>query len=381
MAIPDNYIDKITKGNDSRMISPAADMVRVNNDNFEGETLDEVLDEVAQDINEAGSGAVSVTTNQDGTFVIHVGETDYTINLNHTHPNMVKMMKFVEGDEPESMEDDTIYVQVDDLQAPSVIEKLYLFGLAFEGGGGVIDETPRLTSPAVGTEIDFLGQSSTTLRVKGLYLGAQLTIAKTGDLAVTDGQGNAVSTISATDANNGIELTIAKGTNYTNEGASLTISSGEVTRTVVVKDSTLLPNGLFADKAWATYPYQAHQKPVELSGYCITKFFFTERDSNTNCNVTVHSGVTTASSGLGWLGTGWNKKGADNTAFDEDTTDARNLSTDPRNFVVGSGDGTCISATFKTSEIANCYIYDHIAGKYLWAGENVDQTVVPPIPS
>lgn len=62
MAIPDNYIDKITKGNDSRMISPAADMVRVDNDNFDGETLDEVLDDVAQAIGEAGE-VKSVTIN------------------------------------------------------------------------------------------------------------------------------------------------------------------------------------------------------------------------------------------------------------------------------------------------------------------------------
>jgi len=62
MAIPDNYIDKITKGNDSRMISPAAGMVRVNNDNFDGETLDEVLDDVAQAIGEAGE-VKSVTIN------------------------------------------------------------------------------------------------------------------------------------------------------------------------------------------------------------------------------------------------------------------------------------------------------------------------------
>jgi hypothetical protein len=62
MAIPDNYIDKITKGNDSRMISPAADMVRVNNDNFDGETLDDVLDDVAQAISEAGK-VKSVTIN------------------------------------------------------------------------------------------------------------------------------------------------------------------------------------------------------------------------------------------------------------------------------------------------------------------------------
>jgi hypothetical protein len=62
MAIPDNYIDKITKGNDSRMISPAADMVRVNNDNFNGADLDEVLDDVAQAISEAGE-VKSVTIN------------------------------------------------------------------------------------------------------------------------------------------------------------------------------------------------------------------------------------------------------------------------------------------------------------------------------
>ena len=56
MAVPNNYIDKIKKDGDSRMISPAADMVRVDNDNFDGADLDEVLDEVAQAIGEAGEG-------------------------------------------------------------------------------------------------------------------------------------------------------------------------------------------------------------------------------------------------------------------------------------------------------------------------------------
>jgi len=56
MAVPNNYIDKIKKDGDSRMISPAADMVRVDNDNFEGSDLDEVLDEVAQAIEDAGEG-------------------------------------------------------------------------------------------------------------------------------------------------------------------------------------------------------------------------------------------------------------------------------------------------------------------------------------
>ena len=66
MAIPDNYIDKITKGNDSRMISPAADMVRVNNDNFDGETLDEVLDDVAQAISDVGADVFVVNIESDG---------------------------------------------------------------------------------------------------------------------------------------------------------------------------------------------------------------------------------------------------------------------------------------------------------------------------
>ena len=119
MAIPDNYIDKITKGNDSRMISPAAGMVRVNNDNFDGETLDEVLDDVAQAISEAGEvksvsvnngtpsqpdaqGNVNLTVDtggdndivdlSDGTandgavvFTKRNGDT-ITLDLNHAHP-------------------------------------------------------------------------------------------------------------------------------------------------------------------------------------------------------------------------------------------------------------------------------------------------------
>ena len=133
MAIPDNYIDKITKGNDSRMISPAAGMVRVDNDNFDGETLDEVLDDVAQAISDlpairsgAAKGATSVQTISvnggtaqqptngvvnltvatggdndlvglsDGTandgavvFTKRNGDT-ITLNLNHVHPQYLK---------------------------------------------------------------------------------------------------------------------------------------------------------------------------------------------------------------------------------------------------------------------------------------------------
>lgn len=72
MAIPNNYIDKITNKDtgESRIISPAADKVRVENENFEGTDLDEVLDEVAQAIEDAGTGNGTVTG-------VQVGNTTY----------------------------------------------------------------------------------------------------------------------------------------------------------------------------------------------------------------------------------------------------------------------------------------------------------------
>jgi len=58
MAIPENFIDKFTDvdSGERRDICPAADKVRVDNDNFEGADLDEVLDEIAEAINDAGEG-------------------------------------------------------------------------------------------------------------------------------------------------------------------------------------------------------------------------------------------------------------------------------------------------------------------------------------
>ena len=247
MAIPDNYIDKITKDNDSRMISPAADMVRVNNDNFDGETLDEVLDdvysksEVDTKVKEAGSGAVSVTTNQDGSFVIHVGETDYTINLNHTHEGMVKLIVCEESDLPSTLAKDTIYCQVDDADTPTEIQSLWIAGLEFVGGGGAIDDTPRLITPRDGLELDFDGQSTIQLTVRGKNLLSDLSLSVSGDFTVTDGNGTAVSTITATAANDGVVLLLTKGSNY--DSGTLRIFSSEVDVTVTLKRDIPLPAG------------------------------------------------------------------------------------------------------------------------------------------
>jgi hypothetical protein len=56
MAIPNNYIDKITDNDngESRLICPAAENVRVENENFEADNLNEVLDELAEAAQQGG---------------------------------------------------------------------------------------------------------------------------------------------------------------------------------------------------------------------------------------------------------------------------------------------------------------------------------------
>ena len=326
-------------------------------------------------------GIDGVSTTGNGSFVIALSNGDgYSVNLNHSHPNMAKVVICDEESlpDPEEMDSNSIYVEVDDMDEPSLISKVYFFGTAFEGGGGVIDETPRLTSPGSRiTEIDFNGQSSTTLRVKGLYLGSSLTLTKSGDFTITnDATGTTVSSIDAEGANAGILLRLTKGSNFTGDNCSLTISSSEVNKTLTVKDSSIMPGGLTANKAWATRA--SVQTPVELSGYCITRFRV-PMQSGGRMNVSVKAGFTIASAGLDYIGVALNKGADNNTNFV--STDAWGQSTDPSLITAAAGDGTAISATFKTSEIATCYIYDHNAGVYLWAGDDVDQSVVPPIPT
>ena len=79
--------------------------------------------------------------NPDGTFIIRVGSTDYTINLNHNHDGMAKLAKFVASNPPASMANDTIYVQVDNIATPNETESIWWCGMEFVGGGR--DTTPR----------------------------------------------------------------------------------------------------------------------------------------------------------------------------------------------------------------------------------------------
>lgn len=182
--------------------------------------------------------AVSVTTNGDGTFTVHSGGNDYTVNLNHTHPNMAKLIVCEESDLPSTLANDTIYAVTD--SGETEIEKLIIHGMEFAGGGGTPSTEPKIVSP-IGTQIDFNGESTKTVTVRATNLSEALTIAVTGVTAN-------LQTISANDAANGVQLTLTKGQNF--ESGTLRIYSSEV------------------DKSWTVIDSQAYQPiaAVKLTG-------------------------------------------------------------------------------------------------------------------
>ena len=132
-------------------------------------------------INNAGSGAVRVTTDQDGTFTIHVGETDYTINFNHTHEGMVTtdVRDIDELPEPEDMDENTIYAGVEDGE----ISVVYIEGLPFYGGGGGT-ATPVLRRPSDGDSLAMglpnNGVIESVINIKGKSLSQSLLVEITG---------------------------------------------------------------------------------------------------------------------------------------------------------------------------------------------------------
>ena len=194
-------------------------------------------------INNAGNGAVSVTTNQDGTFTIHVVETDYTINLNHTHEGMVKLEKVTESTLPQTFADDTIYVQVDDVTTPADIEALYIFGLEFTGGGAA-PGAPRLISPSqsqISNGIDIgnttSGTSTYSLNIKAKDLTQSLLVewgsGSTGysfntsnlptGVTYDSGTGKLTITKEAACGINGVNIPVVYTGNDTDENAEGTI--------------------------------------------------------------------------------------------------------------------------------------------------------------
>lgn len=122
------------------------------------------------------------------------------------------------------------------------------------------------------------------------------------------------------------------------------------------------------NKAWNSSNGGEHQPgPIDAEGYAITPFL--ELTWSGGLSVTVKAGYTRASYAGGCI------------AFKTElslsvTTTAYLQSSDPRT-VSATGRYIYISATFKMSELDDCYIYDNKSRKYLWAGRNVDTSVAP----
>ena len=177
-----------------------------------------------QDLGALEAAGVSVTTAEDGTFTIHAGGNDYTVNLNHTHPNMCKLVVCEESGLPSTLDNSTIYAITD--SGETEIEKLIIRGMEFAGGGTPSTE-PKIVSP-IGTQIDFNGASTKTVTVRALNLSEALTIAVTGVTAN-------LQTISVNDAANGVQLTLTKGQNFAS--GTLRIYNSEVDKSWNATDS------------------------------------------------------------------------------------------------------------------------------------------------
>lgn len=169
--------------------------------------------------------SVETPATPDGTVDINVGSDTYTINLNHTHEGMAKLIVCEESELPSTLEEDTIYGVEEDGE----ISVLYVGGIPFYGGGGGGTSTPVLRQPADGSTIDVgkiaSGESSATktITVKGKNLTQALTIAVTGTGYSVNKQ-----TISAADANVGTTLTITCTNTADDAAGTLSIASSEV---------------------------------------------------------------------------------------------------------------------------------------------------------
>ena len=202
-----------------------------------------------------GGEQVSVIqpANPDGTFIIRVGSTDYTVNLNHTHEEMVKLEKYTEATMPQTKDDDTIYVQVDDVTTPQAIEALYIFGLEFTGG---VPDTgmPMIKKPIVlrplnlgvndGSGVTALVDvQAKNLNYNGSTDGLTVSVGQNSGLLLSYGQtSDATSiTIPQLDAETGCQITVKyTGSGALNDGALVFSHDNAMLASVVVVVESLV---------------------------------------------------------------------------------------------------------------------------------------------
>lgn len=202
------------------------------------------------------SDDINIETLGDGTVDVDVKNDTYTINLNHTHEGMAKLVVDTAANLPDAseMESDTIYGELDDGE----IATIYLGGYPFYGGGGGASSGPVLRRPADGATID-MGQTtsgtvSKTINVKGKSLTQALTIQLTGTgysfgttqpSGVTrDSSTQLTVTTAAANALNGVDIVVVYTGSDTDEDASGTLGITSASPDSISTEATLVANKL-----------------------------------------------------------------------------------------------------------------------------------------
>lgn len=218
-----------------------------------------------KDTSKLSKSDVSVETQGDGTVDINVKDDTYTINLNHTHENMAKLIVCEESDLPSTLDNSAIYVITD--SGETEIEKLIIRGMEFAGGGVPDTGEPMISSPSNGSTIN-LGTNegsgvSKTITIKGKNLTGDLTVAVGTGLTISYGQALDASrvTIPMAQALLGAQVTIAySGTGALDDG-SLVIRQGNDVLSSVVVVVVVEPVALTAIKLTGTQWLQTDYYP------------------------------------------------------------------------------------------------------------------------
>ena len=235
-----------------------------------------------QDLGALEAAGVSVTTAEDGTFTIHAGGNDYTVNLNHTHPNMCKLVVCEESGLPSTYDDDTIYAVTDNGE----IGKLVIRGMEFAGGGVPDTGEPMISSPSNGSTIN-LGTNegsgvSKTITVKGKNLTGDLTVAVGTGLTISYGQALDASsvTIPMAQALLGAQVTISySGSGALDDGSLVISHGGSVLASVVVVAPSFIAGVKINGAQWLKTDYVPNNNTsLEL------KFKLTKTSMTVNSN-------------------------------------------------------------------------------------------------
>ena len=178
----------------------------------------------------------------------------------HTHENMAKLVVCEESDLPSTLDPATIYAQVDNVSSPTAIEKLWIAGVEFAGGGGSSVEP---TLPAGYVECEYVQSSNpTTIVTNTAPVGTKWML----DLEASPTSGNQIFVCS--NANGGLFAAVNSSGNFA-LGVDNVLSSAAIRSEVWIEfttDSTIMKIG--SDSTQRVFsPGSHHDNYVSLLGY------------------------------------------------------------------------------------------------------------------